>query len=176
MPLHQTPSPTIIVRGEEDLIEIDFEAVAAYHGQGALAMLAVTFRALEVALTALSPDQPPARADITIVSGHPGPGVRDSFEFVTRAVTRGVYAINRSLPDARLMPSADLSYSFRITLGGKTAEIAVRSTALPERFFALTFNPSRTTADEIEIRHLRKSIATDVLVAPADKLFQWRVV
>ena len=58
--------------GEEDLIEIDFAAVSAYHGQGALAMLAVTFRALEVALKALSPDQAPKRSDITIVSGPSG--------------------------------------------------------------------------------------------------------
>lgn len=173
---NQTVSPVITVMGEEDLIEIDFKAVADYHGQGALAMLAVTFRALEVALKALSPDQAPKRSDITIVSGHPGPGVRDSFEFVTRAVTRGVYTVDRSLPDSRLAPSADLSYSFRVTLGGRTAEIAVLPGALPERFFVLTFNPSRTAAEETEARRLRKSIAADVLAASPDKLFQLRVV
>ena len=176
MPPSRTVSPAITVMGEEDLIDINFDAVAAYHGQGALAMLAVTFRALEVALKALSPDQPPKRSGITIVSGHPGPGVRDSFEFVTRAVTRGVYTVDRSLPDARLAPSADLSYSFRVTLDGKTAEIAVLPNALPERFFVLTFNPSRTAADEVEVRRLRKSIAADVLAASADKLFELRVV
>jgi hypothetical protein len=169
-------SPTITVMGEEDPIDIDFAAVAAYHGQGALAMLAVTFRALEAALKALSPDRAPQRRGITVVSGHPGPGVRDSFEFVTRAVTRGVYTVDRSLPDARLAPSADLSYSFRVTLDGKTAEIAVLPTALPERFFTLTFNPSRTAAEEIEVKRLRKSIASEVLAAPADKLFELRVV
>lgn len=168
-------SPVITVMGEEDPIEISFAAVAAYHGQGALAMLAVTFRALEVALKALSPDQAPKRSDITIVSGHPGPGVRDSFEFVTRAVTRGVYTVDRSLPDARLAPS-DISYSFRVTLGGRTAEIAVLPTALPARFFVLTFNPSRTAAEEVEARRLRKAIASEVLAASPDKLFHLRVV
>lgn len=169
-------SPTITVMGEEDPIEIDFAAVAAYHGQGALAMLAVTFRALEAALKALSPDRVPQRRNIAVVSGHPGPGVRDSFEFVTRAVTRGVYTVDRSLPDARLAPSADLSYSFRVTLDGKTAEIAVLPTVLPERFFALTFNPSRTAAEEAEAKRLRKSIAAEVLAAPADQLFELRVI
>lgn len=169
-------SPTITVMGEEDPIEIDFAAVAAYHGQGALAMLAITFRALEVALKALSPDRALQRRNITVTSGHPGPGVRDSFEFVTRVVTRGVYTVDRSLPDARLAPSADLSYSFRVTLDGKTAEIAVLPGVLPERFFALTFNPSRTAAEEIEAKRLRKSIASDVLAASADELFELRVV
>src|SRR4051812_8155600 len=100
---------------EEDPVEIGFETVAAYHGQAALAMLAVTFRALQSALERLSPGAPPKRSEITVVSGHPGPGVRDAFECVTRAVTRGVYPIDRSLPDARLEPTADISYSFRIT-------------------------------------------------------------
>ena len=161
--------------GEEDLIEINFEAVAAYHGQGALAMLAVTFRALEVALKALSPDQPPKRSAITIVSGHPGPGkgiirVRD-----TGRHARCLYG-GSLLAGCEAAPSADLSYSFRVTLDGRTAEIAVLPNALPERFFVLTFNPSRSAADEIEVRRLRKSIASDVLAASADKLFQLRVV
>lgn len=175
MLLNRTASPVITIMGEEDLIEINFEAVATYHGQGALAMLAVTFRAIEVALKALSPDQPPERGAVTIVSGHPGPGVRDCFEFVTRAVTRGVYTVDRSLPDARLVPSADISYSFRVMLGGKTAEIAVLPDALPQRFFTLTFNPLRTPAEEVEARRLRKSIASDVLAASADQLFDLRV-
>ncbi len=174
--LDRMASPTITVMGEEDPIEITFAAVAAYHGQGALAMLAITFRALQLALETLSPDRPVRRSDIIIVSGHPGPGVRDSFEFVTRAVTRGVYTVNRSLPDARLMPTADLSYSFRVMLDGKTAEIAVLPGVLPARFFALTFNPRRTPEEDAEARRLRKSIAVDVLAASPDKLFELRVV
>jgi hypothetical protein len=172
-----TASPTITVMGEEDPIEINFGAVAAYHGQGAMAMLAITFRAIGLALKTLSPDRPVKRNDIIIVSGHPGPGVRDSFEFVTRAVTRGCYTVDRSLPEARLAPPpADLSYSFHVTIGGRTAEIAVLPEALPARFFALTFNPSRTAWEDAEARALRKAIAVDVLAAPAEKLFELRVV
>ena len=61
------------------------------------------------------------------------------FEFVTRAVTRGVYTVNRSLPDWKTAAfSRPFLQLFRVSLGGKTAEIAVLPTALPERFFALT--------------------------------------
>jgi hypothetical protein len=175
--LDPAASPTITVMGEEDPIEINFGAVAAYHGQGALAMLAITFRALELALKTLSPDRPAKRSDITILSGHPGPGVRDCFEFVTRAVTRGVYTVDRSLPKARLAPPpADLSYSFRVTIGGRAAEIAVLPGALPARFFALTFNPNRTAEEDAEARALRKAIAVDVLAASAEKLFELDIV
>lgn len=168
--------PLIVVQGEEGPIEIGFEAVAAYHGQGALAMLATTFRAVGAALAALSPGQPLRRGDISVVSGHPGPGVRDAFEFVTRAVTRGAYTVDRSLPDARLAPGADLSYSFRVTAGGRTAEIALLPDVLPARFFELTFKAGRSAAEDEEGRQLRRAIAADVLARPANALFTLRLV
>lgn len=169
-------APTITVIGEDEPIEIGFEAVAAYHGQAALAMLAVTFRALDVALKMLSSEQSVRRNDISVVSGHPGPGVRDSFEFVTRAVTRGAYTVDRNRPKARLMPGIDISYSFDVTVRGKTAEIALLRDALPKRFFELTFNPSRSAADDVELRLLKKDIAARTLLASAETLFDLRVV
>lgn len=166
------PSPTIAVMGEEDTIEIGFDAVAAYHGQAALAMLAVTFQALRAGLGELSPNEPPKRSDISIVSGHPGPGVRDSFEFVTRAVTRDVYTVDRSRPDARFAPAGfDMSYSFRIVLGNEAVEIALKPGALPERFFSLNFTRSRSVSDEQELSRLKRSIAIDVLAAAPNDLF-----
>ncbi|HEY8335954.1 MAG TPA: hypothetical protein VIQ05_19360 [Tardiphaga sp.] len=167
--------PSITIMGEEDPIEISFAAVAAYHGQGALAMLAITFQAIRLALEALSPNTPPKRADITVVSGHPGPGVRDSFEFATRAVTRGAYTIDRSLPLARFVTGADISYSFHVMLAGRTAEIALRPTTLPERFFELTFSRTRAPSEEAELRQLRKSIAANVLAAVPADLFELSV-
>lgn len=163
--------PVIRIMGEEDSIDITFPAVAAYHGQGALAMLAVAFQAIRAALDVLSPDTPPLRKDITVVSGHPGPGVRDSFEFVTRAVTRGVYVVDRTLPSSRLVPGHDISYSFRISLNDLTAEIALRPDALPERFFALAFGKSRSATDDQEFSRLKRSIAERVLRASPGDLF-----
>lgn len=164
-------TPTIHVMGEEEAIDIRFDAVAAYHGQAALAMLAVTFQALKLALDTLSPSAPPRRQDISIVSGHPGPGVRDAFEFVTRAVTRNAYTVDRSLPEGRLVPGADISYSFRVTLNGKTAQVAVRPGAIPERFFTLNFAKARTPQDDAELSALKRSIAVDVLEAAPQSLF-----
>ncbi len=171
MSLSQFPSALIVVQGEESPIEIGFEAVAAYHGQAALAMLATTFQALRAALATLSPDRPAKRSDLAIVSGHPGPGVRDAFEFVTRAVTRGAYVVDRSLPAARLVPGFDISYSSRVTLGDRTVEVALRPDALPERFFSLVFKKDRSDAENREIGLLKRSIAADVLSRPLGELF-----
>jgi hypothetical protein len=167
--------PAISV-GEEDVIEITFPAVAAYHGQAALAMLAVTFQAIRGALGVLSPDVPPSRTDIMVVSGHPGPGVRDAFEFVTRAVTRGGYFVDRALPASRFVPGYDISYSFRVSLKDRTVETALRPDALPERFFALNFTKSRTAGEERELSELKRSIAKQVLQALPQELFVIRSI
>lgn len=169
-------APIVLIEGEEEIIRIGFDAVAAYHGQAALAMLAVTFQALRLAFAALSPSVPPRRKDITITSGHPGPGVRDAFEFVTRAVTRNAYVVDRSLAESRLVPSADISYSFRVSISGRTAILGLRPDALPERFFTLNFTPSRTAEQERELSELKRSIAENVLARPADQLFTLTVV
>lgn len=163
--------PAITVMAEEEPIEIGFPMVAAYHGQSALAMAAMVFQAMRAAFAVLSPDKPPARRDISIISGHPGPGVRDSFEAVTRAVTRGAYTVDRSLPKARFAPGHDISYSFRITVDGKSAEIALLPDALPERFFALVFAKSRTAEQESELSKLKRSIAEEVLAKEPGDLF-----
>lgn len=159
---------------EEAPVEIGFPMVAAYHGQSALAMAAIVFQAQRAAFAVLSPENTPARRDISIVSGHPGPGVRDAFEFVTRAVTRGAYSVDRALPEARFVPGHDISYSFRITLGERTAEMALLPGVLPQRFFELVFAKDRTTAQERELSALKRSIAEDVLAKDPGALFTIR--
>jgi hypothetical protein len=162
--------------GEEEPIEIGFDSVVAYHGQAALAMLAITFQGLRAALARLSPDAAPQRSRITVVSGHPGPGVRDAFEFVTRAVTRNAYTVDRSLPEARLNPGADISYSFRVMLDQRSVTAALRSHVLPARFFELnSMGAKRTAAEASELSALKRRIACEALAAGPDSLFALRL-
>ncbi len=163
--------PIVSVMGEEEPIAIGFDALAAYHGQAALAMLAVTFQGLRATLPILSPNTPAQRAAISVVSGHPGPGVRDAFEFVTRAVTRNAYTIDRTLPEARLNPAADLSYSFVLSLDGRSARAALKEGILPQRFFELVAIKDKTDADRAEFSELKRAIAARVLAEDAATLF-----
>lgn len=165
-------TPRLRVRGEEDGIDIFFPALAAYHGQSALAMLAITFQGLRAALTHLSPTSPAPRAEISIVSGHPGPGVRDAFEFVTRAATRGTYVVDRSLPKARLNPRTEISYSFRLTLRDRTVEAALRPGFLPQRFFDLFGLVAADTSYTAELSALKQAIAVRALQSSPENLFE----
>lgn len=156
--------PIVRVMGEEEVIAVTWPALAAFHGQGALAMLALTFQALNGMLSLLPAI--PRREDIAILSGHPGPGVRDAFEFATRAVTRGAYLVDRSLPQARFNPHGDMSYSFRLTVGDRTVAAVLREGVLPPRFFALFKG-----GDPAELSALKRRIAAEALASSPGQLF-----
>ena len=70
---------TIKIYDREDLLEISFEDIRKYHGTAAYMAIGVGFRVIQAAFDALYGDAIPNRKDISILSGHGGPGFRDAF-------------------------------------------------------------------------------------------------
>lgn len=167
--------PTITMISEGKPVLLSYDAAAAYHGHSALAMLALTFQGLRGALARLSPEAPIDRAALSVTSGHPGPGVRDAIEFVTRAVTRGAYAVDRGLPEARVNPHVGISYSFRLHWGGRTLVAALREGVLPDRFYELVAMPKdrHTPATLTEADALKSAIAERVLREEPESLYAY---
>lgn len=168
-------SDIIKIRDGGDVLEIAFADVHKFHGPGSLAGAAVGFKALQAALGALCPHEPPEREELSILTGHPGPGVRDAFEMVTRAVSRGAYKVDISLPNARWNPYRELSFTFVVeTADGRMAEAALREGLLPHRFFELleaVRRPDVGEEEKGELRALKKSIAAQLTPQSASALF-----
>lgn len=168
------PAASLTVQAEEGPLSICFDAVMAYHGHGALAMLALTFQGLRGALPYLEDaDARVPRQELTVISGHPGPGVRDAFEFVTRAVTRGGYAVDVTLPEARYSNGADKSYSFHLRRGSRSVQGILRAGVLPPEFFDLLGN--RDPDAQRTHALLRRRIAAEVIAAPVESLYEYVV-
>lgn len=160
------------IAAEEGPLHITYEAVQAYHGHSALAMLALIFQGLRGALPLLEQDgQPVPRDALAVTSGHPGPGVRDAIEFVTRAVTRGCYTVDTSLPEARYGVQDDKSYSFRLRCGPREVRAVLRAGVLPPEFFALLTDP--TPQARLAHAALRRRIAEEVITRPPQALFEF---
>ena len=68
-------------------ITFSFDDMLKYHGPGSPGGVAVAFKALQRAFEVLSPGEPPARRSIVVRTPFRGPGARDGFEAVTRAVS-----------------------------------------------------------------------------------------
>lgn len=158
------------IMGEEAVIDIPFDAVAAYHGHGALAMLAITYMGMHGALARLDGELP-RRAELSVLSGHPGPGVRDAFEFIARVVTRGCYEVDTSLPWARYSLDGARSYSFVLSCRGQEVRAVLREGALPPAFFELL--ASRQPEDAEPFRLLRRKLAHEILARTPEELFEF---
>lgn len=156
----------------EGLIDIPFSAVEAYHGHTALTMLALTYQGLYGAMAKLGADDKPlSRSELSVLSGHPGPGVRDAFECVTRAVTRGCYVVDKSLPWARYNQGGTQSYSFILSSQGREVRAVLREGVLPQRFFELLV--SREPQELVEFQALRRVLARDVLAKMPGDLYEY---
>lgn len=164
----------IVIQDRQDVIAIRFADVEKYHGYTNIAGAAVGFKALQAAFDALFPGQPAPREETAVVSGHPGSGVRDAIELVTRASTRGAYNVDATLPKARLNPHRKLSFSFFVKRStGHTAEVVLREGILPRRFFdlmELTQQPN-AESEQVELDQLKRTLARTLVATPSDALF-----
>src|SRR5215207_854272 len=72
-------------RGER--LTFTFADLMRYHGPASPGGVAIAFKLLELVLPLLDPDGPCERREIAIATAFGGPGARDGFELVTRAVS-----------------------------------------------------------------------------------------
>ncbi|MGE7663711.1 hypothetical protein ACQKL6_18710 [Peribacillus sp. NPDC097197] len=127
---------TIKIYDRDDLIEISFDDIKKYHGYAAYMALGVGFRVVEAAFEALYGDEIPNRKDLSVLSGHGGPGFRDVFEFVTRAKTRGVYTVDVNYPKAQYDPYRPTGYAYVFTKeNGEAVEVLLKEDFLPPIFY-----------------------------------------
>ena len=161
-----------------EILEIHFSEVRKYHGNIALMAIAVGFRTLQAAFAELYGDQIPERSDISILSGHAGPGFRDAFEFVTRAVTRQVYEVDTSYPKGQYDPYRPQSYSFVISdKKGSAVEVTLNERFLPSIFYDYLKKgrEGTMTEDENEInRQLKEDLCERAMTLPQDELLYVR--
>jgi hypothetical protein len=127
---------TIKIYDRNDLLEISWDDIKKYHGYGAYMAIGVAYRVVEEAFLELYGDEIPNRADISILSGHGGPGFRDVFEFVTRALTRGEYTVDVNYPKAQYDPHRAQGYAYVFTKkNGEAVEVLLKDNFLPPVFY-----------------------------------------
>jgi hypothetical protein len=161
-------------RKGEDLKEISFQDVEKYHCGLALMAIAVGFRFLQAGLQELFANNPPERKEISVLSGHGGPGFRDAIEYVTRAVTRGTYKVDTEYPKAQYDPHRAQSYTYVISsTNGSAVEVSLKEGFLPLKFYdylAMGRAGTMTEQDEVELDKLKKVLCDRALELSQDEL------
>src|ERR1700761_9328919 len=87
----------LAVEERDRTITFTFDDMMRYHGPHSPAGVAIAFKAMRRAFSVLSPGVSPPRRSISVRTAFRGPGARDGFEAVTRAVSDGRYIVDRTL-------------------------------------------------------------------------------
>lgn len=120
---------------EGQMKRLDYDGLLRFHQGGAKWGATVAFRALQRAGRYLSAGGLWDRRSLTVTSAHPGPGVQDAVEYVTRCVGRGRYLLTR--PELAGQCGHDVQYAWWVDDGTKIISVQLREGFVPEDFFTL---------------------------------------
>ncbi len=158
----------VVERGRR--LAFSFDDLLKYHGPGSPGGVALAFKVLERALPLLDPGGPCERREILVETAFGGPGARDGFELVTRAVTGGRYHVDSSL--ARPERGRALErFVFRLGYRDRSALLTLRAGFVTDEFVDLTRTEHRTADQERRLDTLKLELAARVTSRPAAEVY-----
>jgi hypothetical protein len=162
---------TIAVQELRRTIYFTFDDMMRYHGPGSPGGVAMAFKVMQRAFAVLSPDRPPERRSVIVRTPFRGPGARDGFEAVTRAVSDGRYTVDRSLvrtTRGRLLED----FVFEITIGDDAVTLLLRDGVATDEFIDLARAHNRAPDQEQRLDELKAQLAHRVMAAPAADVYE----
>lgn len=158
----------VVDRGRR--IGFSFDDVLKYHGGASPGGAALAFKVLERALPLLDPHGPCERREIVVETAFGGPGARDAFELVTRAVTGDRYRIEPTL--ARPERGRVLQrFVFSLRYRDRRATLELREGFVTDEFIDLARTERRTTDEERRLDTLKREMAQRVMARPAREVY-----
>jgi hypothetical protein len=147
-----------------------FEDMLRYHGPGSPGGVAHAFKVLERALPLLSPGAPPERREIVFRTAFGGPGARDGFELVTRAVTEGRYTVDPAL--ARPERGRTLErFVFHLAYRERTVTLIAREGTVPDELIELARADDPTDAQRARLTEVKQAMADRVMASAAGDVY-----
>ena len=147
-----------------------FEDLMRYHGPGSPGGVAHAFKVLERALPLLDPDGPCERREILLETAFGGPGARDAFELVTRAVTGDRFRVDAALARPERGRARE-RFVFRIGYRGVRTTLAVREGFVTDEFIELARTQERSADQEQRLDALKREMADRVMARPAGEVY-----
>ena len=147
-----------------------FEDMLRYHGPGSPGGVAHAFKVLERALPLLAPGAPTERREIVIRTAFGGPGARDGFELVTRAVTEGRYTVDAAL--ARPERGRTLErFVFCLAYRERAVTLVAREGSVPDELIELVRTEDPTEAQRARLGVVKQEMAGRVMASAAAEVY-----
>ncbi len=173
----------ISIYDEMELLKISIQDIGKYHGDVCPCVI-IAFRAAQLAIKELWGDEIPARGDFEIISANPTPGSKDTYEFITRIITReNGKDFKLDLPegtDIQNLSARNLVTTFIRKSTGERIVIKVKPKVFPNvpgGFFPLRkkvkFNGKATPEEKKRFKIAIKKLKDSCINLPVSELFQF---
>jgi hypothetical protein len=156
----------IEVRERGRTIGYSFDDMMKYHGPGSPGGVAQAFKVLERGLAVLSPDGPPQRREVSVATSFGGPGARDGFEAVLRAVTGDRWTVDASLARPELGRERE-RFVFVLTYEDRSVTLVVRDGIIDPEFIDLVRTENRTEEQGERLEVLKAELAERTMATAA---------
>ena len=161
---------SLVVLEQGRPLRFTFADLMRHHGGGSPGGVAHAWTVLERGLPLVAPDGPPERREIVVRTAFGGPGARDGFELVTRAVTDGRYVVDPALARPERGFAMERFVFVLAHLGGAVT-LTVRDGFVPGALIALARREPRSPDEERELDRLKLEMCRRVMAAPADAVY-----
>lgn len=163
-------SSTIEVTDQGSVLVYRFEDLMRYHGPGSPGGVAHAFKVMERVLPLLDPNAPVDRREISVQTAFAGPGARDGFEMVTRAVTENRYVVDDALARPDCGPTRE-RFVFQLRYRGRSVLAVLREGYVSGEFIALAGKEGRNAEEESNLTVLKQQMANRLLASPATDVY-----
>jgi hypothetical protein len=164
---------TLDILDDGQLQRLDYHGLLRFHQGNATWGAAVAFRALQRAGQYFSQPALWERRSLTVSSAHPGPGVRDAVEYVTRCVSRGRYRLTQ--PERAGQCHKGMQFAWWVHDGTRMVSVRLREGFVPEEFFVLVDRidtPMEQPGDREQHEHMKEQLTNQLWTEPLDTLFR----
>jgi hypothetical protein len=160
----------LAVTDQSQRLTFAFDDLLAYAGPHSPGGVAHAYKVLELTLPLLAGGEPPERREIRVRTAFGGPGARDGFELVTRAVTGGRYEVDPGLARPEL-GEASARFVFELSHRGERMTASVRQGFVTDEFAALAGAARRSEAQEGRLTLLKREMCERVMAVPAREVY-----
>ncbi|QAU23166.1 hypothetical protein EO087_03475 [Dyella sp. M7H15-1] len=174
------PAEGLLIRVVDhgEVLTLDYQEATRLHQRSLWWGTAVGYRAMQVAAVALSGNKLWQRDNLVVVSAHPGDGVLDSLNYVTRCADRDTLTVMQNSHCINRCNS-EMKFEWWVSDGGKTAHVMLHEDFVPREFYELIDRRvySETRADDDKLFELYKvNLSSRIWVAPLEQSFSFELL
>lgn len=125
----------ILINDHGRLLQLSYNDALSFHKGNAYWGCALAYRMLQLAGKLLSREKIWERQNLHIWSGHPGPGVRDTIEYVTGCVSERRYELTCKTTEPRCV--GEMDFSWKVNDGTQCVDLKLAEDIVPKAFLTL---------------------------------------